>query len=72
MRRLKETEVRKKPLTKPKKAPICHILNPLMPMAARMPNMVFPKNQPTTQPIKVPIKVLKRTPKKSMTAVSSA
>lgn len=54
----------KKPPIKPIKAPICHILNPVMPIEAKMPKIVSEKNQPTIRPDNAPIKVDKIIPKK--------
>lgn len=39
---------------KPSAAPICHILSPLIPSAAKKLSIDFPKNKPTTQPAKAP------------------
>lgn len=49
--------VLKKPLTKPKKVPICGRLYPVIPIWANIPKKVLPINNPTTQPHTQPIKV---------------
>ena len=51
----KDFDETKKEDIKPKKAPICHMLNPVIPISSRIPKIVCPKRRPTSQPVKAPM-----------------
>ncbi len=62
----------KKEPTNPKNAPICHILNPSMPMAERIAKIGLAKKMPTTQPVNAPMIVPRRAYTKNIPATIRA